>query len=339
MCKLFAIVEVENQANAEMFAKKAIPEITKVDNHGLGIMRLGENGVHIQRWLTPPTVVRKKKSKHLAKYASALKHQENEEGKASKNLYALAVHGRFATCEKSLTNTHPFYKDGTALMHNGIISNASKFPRTLSTCDSEALLSQYLVHDVRTNAGNLTKSLDGVAGYYAAIVFNDNGIIDIYRDETATLFLAHVQNVGVVIATTAEIILSAAKKCKAYVTGLDEILPFTAIRWDKGVYPQIATFESNEPAYVPSHVFGKDLKDLDNEDVFKWHRQNSSDAGDFQTSDVYDEHWWNIEDQDMREAARIAEWKASEEADALALEEKLYDMRRREEASKLKKAV
>lgn len=247
MCKLFSIVEIENQKNAELFTKAAVPNVIKTDNHGLGIMRLGENGVHLQRWLEPPVIVRRKKSTKLLKYEKALLHQQDESGTRSRNLFAIAVHGRFATCARSLENTHPFYREGAALMHNGIISNASQYPHPLSTCDSEALLSQYLEHDVRKNPANLTAALDGVGGYYAAIVFNDNGVVDIWRDETATLHMAHVRDVGVVIATTAEIIVTTARKCKAYITGIDEVLPNVAIRWFRGVRPQISTFEATKP--------------------------------------------------------------------------------------------
>ncbi len=319
MCKLFAIVEVENQHNAEMFAKKAIPYVTETDNDGLGIMRLGENGVFIKRWLEPPTVIRQKKSKHLLKYSKALKHQENEEGKVSNHLYALAIHGRFATCEKSMANTHPFFKKGVALMHNGIITNADKFDRTLSTCDSEALLTQYLGKFVDKNPLNLTSALEDINGYYAAIVFNNNGTIDIWRDGTATLFMAHIKHVGIVLATTQEIIMKTARKCKAYVSGIDEILPYTMIRWRNGVSPQISTFTKR--LYVPE-VLDKSLLD---------HQNSVSDASSFD-KDFLDvernDHWWDIENAKDREAARIADWNASEEMAEKEALQRLYDEKR-----------
>ncbi len=332
MCKLFAIVEVENQKNAEMFTKVAIPAVTKTDNHGMGIMRLGENGVHSQRWLVPPKVIRKKESKKMLKYQKALMHEHNETGKPSKSLYAIAVHGRYATCEKTIENTHPFVKDGTSLMHNGVISNASAFERTLSTCDSEALLTQYLATNVKENAVNLTKSLEGVSGYYATIVFNDNGTIDIWRDDTATLFLAHVRDVGVVIATTAEIITYAAKVCKATLTGIDEIVPYTAIRWTKGLYPQISKFEGKEPeltqTYTLENGFLPNSKVIDyNPDYFHHEIEASPDS--------YEKHWWNIENEIDREAARVKDWEDQDKADAEELRE-WYEGTNRKAAMRLR---
>ena len=312
MCKLFSIVEVENQEKAERFAKLAIPFITKTDNHGLGIMRLGENGTHIQRWLNPPTVMRSKKSKSLLKYEKALKHQQNEEGERSRDLYAIAIHGRFATCDKSLQNTHPFYRDGSALMHNGIIPNAVDFKRVLSTCDSEALLSQYLAYGVSDSQLRLTDALKGVGGYYASIVFNDNGTIDIWRDDTATLYLAHVRGVGVVIATTEEIIIQTAKKQKAFITGIDEILPFTVIRWRKGLSPTIGTFEAIKPAPAvvgfnqvnATYGYGKDEE--------RWFE--------------HEENWKVLSDGKKSESEYgIDSWKAWEDADLT--EEDAKDLR------------
>lgn len=285
MCKLFAIVEVESKQNAELFAKKAIPAITKSDDDGLGIMRLGENGVHIQRWLEPPLVVRKKDSVVLAKYEKALKHQQNEAGKTSEQLFAIAIHGRFATCAVNLENTHPFYKGGTALMHNGIISNHAAYPKTLSTCDSEALLTQYISNDLVNKPEDLTDALDGMQGYYAAIVFNDNGVIDIWRDDVATLYMAHVRHVGVVIATTADIIKQTAKKCKAHITGMDEILPFTAIRWINGVNPVLGSFTAEK------YFSSAQLKP--NTDLTNYTKTPTKDELDKMLDDrVEEEHWW-----------------------------------------------
>ena len=248
-------------------------------------MRLGENGVHIQRWLEPPEVVRKKESKHLKKYAKFLRHQQNESGERSRTLHALAIHARYATCERTLENVHPFYKDGTALMHNGVITNAEKYERTLSTCDSEALLTQYLSHGVKHSNGKLTDAMDGVTGYQAAIVFNDDGVIDIWRDATATLHIAHVRGVGVVIATTTEIITTAAKRCKAYITGMDEILPFTVMRWRDGLSPTGGFFECKQPTTTYSSL-----------EVIERHKASVSDAASDESA-ALDEWWKNNTDK------------------------------------------
>ena len=200
-------------------------------------------------------------------------------------------------------------------MHNGIITNAHEFERTVSTCDSEALLSQYNKHGVRDDASKLTEALTGVQGYQAAIAFSDNGVIDIWRDATATLHIAHVRGVGVVLATTAEIITQTAKRMKAYITGQDEILPFTRIRWQGGVSPSIGTFECKQPvtASYTDYERWPDNKSSSLE-VIERHKADVSDASDWRGSDIVDvdmpdddsddtTRWWEIDDDAQRQEA------------------------------------
>lgn len=259
MCKLFLITEIEDQTKAELFARAAIPHITKTDNHGLGIMRLGEQGIHIQRWLHPGSINRRE-THYLKKYESALACQRNTEGTRPKELKAIAIHGRFATCDKSLRNTHPFMRDGVALMHNGIISNASEYKREVSDCDSEALLTQYIDHRVSESepqdiGETLGHAMDGVGGYYAAIVFNESGSVDVWRDNQATLCLAHVRGIGIVVSTTQEIIKRTAKALRTKIDGIDDILPYTVIRWPAQGNPIISQYTAAKPVTVPTKTY------------------------------------------------------------------------------------
>ena len=247
--------------NAETFAKKAVKFVTEHDDDGLGIMRLGENGVHIQRWVEVPLIPTMRST--LDRFKNVLELNRNTEGKRSHNLYGIGIHGRWATCEVNIQNTHPFRRDGTALMHNGVISNHHEFDKPLSTCDSEALLTRYIDAGAKRHPKHLTDALKPIRGYFAAIVFNDDGTIDIWRDDRATLYMAHVKGVGVVIATTTEIILNTARECKHIpithttqhgagatikVTAINEIKPFTVIRWKKGRDPIVKRFFHDTPA-------------------------------------------------------------------------------------------
>lgn len=266
MCKLFGIVEIESKTNAELFARKAVKFVTEHDDDGLGIMRLGENGVHIQRWVEVPLIPTMRNT--LDRYKNVLNLNRNTEGRRSRELYAIGIHGRWATCDVNIQNTHPFYRDGSALMHNGVISNHHEFDKPLSTCDSEALLTRYIDAGAKRHPKHLTEALKPIRGYFAAIVFNDDGAIDVWRDDRAALYMAHVKGVGVVIATTAEIILSTARAMKneipatrtatggyvtkeIRVTAINEIKPFTVIRWRKGHNPIVKRFFHDTPAVVP----------------------------------------------------------------------------------------
>lgn len=265
ICKLFCITEIENRANAEAFAKKAVKFVTEHDDDGLGIMRLGENGIHIQRWVEVPLIPTMRST--LDRYKNVLNLNRNTEGRKSRDVYAIGIHGRWATCEVNIKNTHPFHRDGTALMHNGVINNHHEFDKPLSTCDSEALLTRYIDAGAKRHPKFLTEALKPIRGYFAAIVFNEDGTTDVWRDDRATLFMAHVKGVGVVIATTAEIIMNTAKACAHMpithttqhganatikVTAINEIKPFTVIRWKKGHDPIVKRFFHDTPAVVPN---------------------------------------------------------------------------------------
>lgn len=266
MCKLLAVLEIENKSNAELFARKAVKFVTEHDDDGLGIMRLGENGIHIQRWVEVPIIPTMRST--LDRYKNVLELNRNVEGQRSRELYGIGIHGRYATCDVNIQNTHPFYRDDTALMHNGIIRNHHEFDKPLSTCDSEALLTRYIDAGVKRHPKHLTEAMRPVEGYFAAIVFNGDGTIDIWRDDNATLFMAHVKNVGVVIATTADIIMNTTRAVRQEspprrntngrlendikVTAVNEIKPYTVIRWKKGRSPIVKRFFHDTPAIVPS---------------------------------------------------------------------------------------
>lgn len=234
-------------------------------------MRLGENGVHIQRWVEVPLIPTMRST--LDRFKNVLELNRNTEGKKSHNTYGIGIHGRWATCDVNIQNTHPFYRNGTALMHNGVISNHHEFDKPLSTCDSEALLTRYIDANAKTHPKHLSEALKPIRGYFAAIVFNDDGTIDVWRDDRAALFMAHVKGVGVVIATTAEIILNTARECKhmpvstapsrngvvatVKVTAINEIKPFTVIRWKKGRDPIVKRFFHDTPAAASGEIVEK----------------------------------------------------------------------------------
>lgn len=243
MCKLLTVLDIENQGLAEKFIEKSLPYMVKNDKDGLGVMRLGKNGVYINRWVTPPQKLNPPMPS-LSPYSKAIEHESNIEGIPSSSYDALCVHSRQATSAVCLNNTHPFYQDHSALCHNGIVHTVDNFGKELkTTCDSEILLSRYVDHDISNNPASLTESLNGVGGYYACIVFNDSGVVDIWRDGTATLFLASVRGVGTVIATTPDIILKTCRVLKLRALSINAVLPFTHIRWVKNHAPDVRTFE------------------------------------------------------------------------------------------------
>lgn len=282
MCKLLTILDIENQTKAEKFLKASLPFMTKNDKDGLGLMRLGANGVFINRWVTAPKVL-DRPLPSASPYRLAIEADSNEEGTPSPYYLALCLHSRQATSAVSINNTHPFYTKGSALAHNGVVHGDALADNVLSSCDSEMLLWRYIKGEVLENPENLTSALDGIGGYYACTVFNDNGIVDIWRDGIATLYLAHVQGVGTVICTSGEIISKTCKALRLRVLSLAPVLPFSHIRWERDKSPKVLTFEKIAP---PTNTA---IKTYDRKKEFD---KNSS-------------NWWNDPDDAMNKIIKL----------------------------------
>ena len=120
---------------------------------------------------------------------------------------AITLHGRFATSAKEFRNTHPFIVNDTSLIHNGVIRNAFSLNRMKqSTCDSEVILNLYDERLVSESPSNIQSVVDDLIGYYACGVFSrdseGNRILDIFKDQTANLSAAYIEELGVVAFVT-----------------------------------------------------------------------------------------------------------------------------------------
>lgn len=235
MCKLLAVLDIEDEDLALSFTELAVKPMTENDKDGLGTIKVGPDGVGVARWRYPKDFPHTKTpGPFLEKYKDLIEPVYNTEGPTSQTgLWALGVHSRMATCGKTLQNTHPFVKEDLALIHNGVITNHAGIKKTLSSCDSEALLTKYLEHDVKNNFENLQLVCDDVTGWYAFMVFSKDGYVDIVRDDRTSLYFAHVEDIGTVFATTEGIIKSAAGRMKREISDIYEMPPLTAIRWRK----------------------------------------------------------------------------------------------------------
>ena len=106
---------------------------------------------------------------------------------------ALLIHGRYATCDVNIDNTHPFIDRNHGLIHNGVVSSDTYEPKN-STCDSEILLQAYL------DAGK--DGLAKVEGYAAFALIDNKRHIHIARDNKAQLHTARIPGHGWAFGTT-----------------------------------------------------------------------------------------------------------------------------------------
>jgi len=258
MCKLLCIVDIENQDKALEFSEMAVKPMTLRDDDGLGVVLMGDQGMGIERWLKPsefPTA-QAVCDPSLSKYQALLPSGYNTEGETSQTgIYAIGVHSRMATGPVCLENVHPFVRDGLALIHNGVISNHTNFKKEVSSCDSEALLSLYLENKAKDSLADVQHVCDDATGWYAFMVFNPaDQSVTIVKDDTTSLYFAHVAGIGTVFCTTEEIIKSCIGRMKLKQPTIYPFPKEMAMRWFKDK-ETVETFQiDSAPVYTTKSI-------------------------------------------------------------------------------------
>lgn len=259
MCKIMIIPGVNPQLNDELyaFAEIAASKLSENDPHGFGYAAYSQkiqdekgNGLFGERWLSnvdafntlksedPTEALLKKLSGQSVKNPPALYSSfGNLEGRQSTN--AIMLHARYATCAKNIGNTHPFVnKEGNlALIHNGVILNATKKQMKESTCDSEAILTEYQNYDVRADLENIKWAVEELQGWYAVGVMSSSkqfgSYIDVFKETQASLYVGWVDGLNApVYCTSAQILLDTAQEMGMTVKGLRGVFSDVAMRID-----------------------------------------------------------------------------------------------------------
>lgn len=230
MCKILMIAGLtESKQNAaNRFLMAAMPGMVENDKDGVGYVasHLETGELFGERWMSPKAAFRRREPltardvalrEHL-RLAVNIEESYNSFGNRGA-FSSVMLHARFATCGVSLKNVHPFVREDTALIHNGVITNPDDFRRILSTCDSEAILDGYLSMGVDTHIDSVSDLANALEGYYACGVLGRDRdgvrIMDIFKSDTASLYVSWVKSLETwVYCTRAEIIRDAAKKAR-----------------------------------------------------------------------------------------------------------------------------
>lgn len=237
MCRVLIIPGIKKHRVKETmaFVKAMGVAMTKGNNDGLGYAAVNERGdLFGERWFINSEAFRspvKSKDfteqkpvaeKMVSQFGKALKYQKtggwvkpstidkyNRFGNdVIENASAITLHTRMATCEKNLTNVHPFYDEAmdTSLIHNGVISNHKDFDLKLSTCDSESILISYLKNNVNTDINQVQKMVDQLSGYYACGVFSrdneGNRILDVFKLNNNNLSISYIYELETYVLST-----------------------------------------------------------------------------------------------------------------------------------------
>jgi hypothetical protein len=233
MCKVLAVAGIKKENTEKLwdFMVAVTPYMAQNDKDGVGYAAVSKEGIFGERWLFPKDAWKlrnkftKKEEEIIKEYNGALKCDQryNSFGKIGsyEDATAVVLHTRMATCAKGIENTHPFVSaDGkTALIHNGVISNASRLTNLTSTCDSECILNEYKSFDVSNVPEAISLVAGKLEGYFACPVLtidnNGNQYLDIFKETTARLVATYIPQLdAMVFCTNMDIIKSVCKDLK-----------------------------------------------------------------------------------------------------------------------------
>jgi len=226
MCRLLIMTGLQDSKLAEKFMIEAKDPMSIGNNMGIGYTAVKSNGdFFTERWhkndmfFDRESVMTDDVIKQLEPFKKRLpKLDVNYSifGDTNMNdIKSVTMHTRYATCGREFENTHPFVVGDSSLVHNGVISNSRSLDlNKISSCDSEAALQSYIKHGVNNDIKLTQDWLDTLQGYWAFGIFSrdaqGNRILDITRND-ASLYVSNIENFGVVIATTPEIIKHSAR--------------------------------------------------------------------------------------------------------------------------------
>lgn len=241
-------IKANKQKETFRFIKEMGKVMSEDKSHqdGLGYAAVDSNGnLFGERWLNNHDAFKKRHSGSAIdnelenKYLGFLVGKEqtyNSFGEVNlSDIRSVTLHTRLATSAKGLINTHPFVDKDTSVIHNGIISNHSMFKKTLSTCDSEAILTQYIHNAVSMDIMNTQFMVDELQGYFACGVYSrdENGdrILDIFKSETADLIAAFIKEIDtIVFASRLDQLEKACKTLNFKIVSTFDVVPSSIVR-------------------------------------------------------------------------------------------------------------
>lgn len=277
MCKILVATGIKDSDAMLDFMKAAEPEMSMGNTDGIGYSAINsKNELFMEKWhrnfkflsnrgITPEVLVElEEPTKIMSKYLNVPKLEVDYMSYGNitrEDLRTVTMHTRFATCGKSMENTHPFVYNETSLIHNGVINNDVELNnKKISTCDSESALQVYLKKEVANNPQKAVYQsfLDELRGYWAfgilAKAQDGNYMLDVIKGG-ASLFFAYIPELGdentIVFATTRNIILEATKKCGFSTPKISELVDNSLTRFNAltGTLVDSIDFAAKKSAY------------------------------------------------------------------------------------------
>jgi hypothetical protein len=208
MCKVMIMSGIKDSTRdkALLFIEEMGRKLSVHNDDGLGYAAIDEDdNLFAERWTENHMAFKKITPNPFGSAITVINGEYNSYGKvALDKVKAITLHTRMATCELGIDNTHPFIKDGTSLIHNGVIRNPEVYMPTISTCDSESLLNGYMLYNLAEDPVMLEEMVAPLEGYWAAAVFaklSGRYVLDIFK-HSASLSVIFVEDLDTWVFST-----------------------------------------------------------------------------------------------------------------------------------------
>ncbi len=209
MCQLFAISNVAGITPAKLERLAVVTRramSSQKDGFSFAMCGAG-NQPYLQRYVEPNLFSGFNPPTHLMEkiFGQSLWASSGKMAKTPKG--PMIIHGRTATNEVSLTNSHPFVVEKWVIAHNGVVTpktGVAQLPR-VSTNDSE-----YVANILALKGANAM--VEYIWGYMAVVAISPDKSLVVFKDARASLKVAEGVIAGVprLLFGTTDSILSAA---------------------------------------------------------------------------------------------------------------------------------
>jgi len=268
MCKVLMLIGIrpDKAKDAAKLIKKSAPFMSENDNDGAGYIATDGKSIFGEKWLKNSDAFRtvKRQGPDQDRINSIFEHavpnsfsryESFGEGKLDKAT-SILFHTRYATCDKTIYNTHPFVVEDTGLIHNGVILNSDLLldgEERISTCDSEAILQEYLNNKINLNPENIQDVADALNGWYVAgLISKDNNgrqIVDIFKCHRSSLYAGWIPELETfALCTEIGILKESARAAGMSVSAYDTVSGGVFLRFDAVTGEKIGILDF-EPEY------------------------------------------------------------------------------------------
>ena len=294
MCKNFFMIGITNPTNAMKMAKAMAPLMSVGNQDGIGYAALTNEGkIFSEKWLENKMAFFTENDYRLTETLGAmtgwLRTKDNymTSGVIEKDkISTFIMHTRHSTNKVCIENTHPFIINDNVITHNGVINNHTTFRKEVSSCDSEAILTQCIDKKVNENIKNFNEVSGAISGWYACAYISkhdDVWSVDVFR-YSANLYACYVEDIGAIVFSTSDEDLRKAldycgfKSSKIFNTYEKIITRFNAITGERLDQTDFKSYTYSYSSNKGNKGYGRDYE-LDDDEYYQRNYGQSKVAG------------------------------------------------------------